>query len=102
MEKIYLETSDFLPSFSSLSPWESQGVLEMGKGGTSEGLWVCLSRALRDDLGLLVDNVLEGSDLPAIFCRALKFASRHEVPCSVGVFQGERSIKKKQRNLKYI
>ena len=48
------------------------------------------------------DNVLEGSDLPAIFCRALKFASRHEVPCSVGVFQGERSIKKKQRNLKYI
>ena len=54
MEKIYLETSDFLPSFSSLSPWESQGVLEMGKGGTSEGVWVCLSRALRDDLGLLV------------------------------------------------
>ena len=46
------------------------------------------------------DNVLEGSDLPAIFCRALRFASRHEVPCSVGVFQGERSIKKKKTEFK--
>ena len=29
---------DFLASFSSLSPWESQGVLEMEKGGKCEGL----------------------------------------------------------------
>ena len=52
--------------------------------------------------GSCSDNVLEGSDLPAVFCRALRFTSRHEVPCSVGIFQGKHSIKKKILNLKYI
>ena len=50
--------------------------------------------------GSCSDNILEGSDLPAIFCRALRFASRHEVPCTVGVFQGKRSIKKKNTEFK--